>query len=97
MSSALNQATSLPARIGPKPMTGTSMPHQQLDDNAPADIQEKLFERARSLNGVRIGPSRVSLPGARAFFMEDTSMRECRVRTFTLPTREACTWSSRQR
>jgi phospholipase/carboxylesterase len=49
------------------------MPHQQLSDNAPAEIQEKLFERARSLSGVRTGPSRVSVPGARAFFMEDTS------------------------
>ena len=73
MSSALNRATSLPARSGPRPQTGPSMPHQQLNDNAPAEIQEKLFERARSLSGVRVGPSRVSVPGARAFFMEDTS------------------------
>jgi hypothetical protein len=73
MGSALDLATSLPARSGPTPRTGPSMPHQQLDDNAPAEMQEKLFERARSLNGVRIGPSRVSVPGARAFFMEDTS------------------------
>ena len=73
MSSAWNLATSLPVRSGPKPQTGPSMPHQQLSDNAPAEIQEKLFARARSLSGVRIGPSRVSVPGARAFFMEDTS------------------------
>ena len=73
MSSALNQAASVPERSGPRPQTGPSMPHQQLSDNAPAELQEKLFERARSLSGVRIGPSRVSVPGARAFFMEDTS------------------------
>lgn len=73
MDSALNRVTSLPARSGPRPQTGPSMPHQQLSDNAPAGIQEKLFERARSLPGVRISPSRVSVAGARAFFMEDTS------------------------
>jgi hypothetical protein len=73
MSSAARRVSSLPVRSGPRPQTGPSMPHQQLNDNAPAEIQEKLFERARSLSGVRIGPSRVSVPGARAFFMEDTS------------------------
>jgi hypothetical protein len=73
MSSALIRATSLPERSGPRPQTGPSMPHQQLNDNAPAEIQEKLFERARSLSGVRTSPSRVSVPGARVFFMEDTS------------------------
>ena len=74
MSSALNSsAASLPARSGPRPRTGPSMPHQQLNDNAPAEIQERLFERASSLSGVRVGPSHVSVPGARALFMEDTS------------------------
>jgi phospholipase/carboxylesterase len=73
MRSALSRVSSLPVRSGPRPQTGPSMPHRQLNDNAPAEIQEKLFERARSMSGVRTGPSRVSVPGARAFLMEDTS------------------------
>lgn len=46
------------------------MPHQQLDQNAPPDLQEELFERCRLLPGVIVGRSHVSVPGARAFHLD---------------------------
>jgi hypothetical protein len=46
------------------------MPHQQLDQNAPVELQELLFERIRGLPGVTIAPSGVSVPGARAFILD---------------------------
>jgi len=47
------------------------MPHQQLSQNAPPALQEALFDRARALGGVEVRPSRVSVPGARAFVLPD--------------------------
>ena len=57
-------------RRGSRPHTGPTMPHQQLDQNAPAEMQELLFERIRRLPGVSVAPSRISVPGARAFVLE---------------------------
>ncbi len=48
-------------------------PHTQLSQIAPRDLQEKVFEKAKSLSGVKIGPSLVSVPGARAFHMPECS------------------------
>ena len=61
----------LPNRTGPRPDTGAAMPHQQLTQNAPPELQEALFARATGLPGVRVGRSGVSVPGARAFLLED--------------------------
>jgi phospholipase/carboxylesterase len=38
---------------------------------APADLQEALFARAAQLPGVVVGASHVSVPGARAFHLDD--------------------------
>lgn len=54
-------------RPGPRPQTTPTNPHTQLDQNAPAHLQEKIFALARSLPGVETGPSAISVPGARAF------------------------------
>jgi Luciferase len=54
-------------RAGPRPRTTATNPHTQLDQNAPPDLQEKVFDLARSLPGVATGPSAISVPGARAF------------------------------
>jgi hypothetical protein len=62
---------SLPNRTGPRPETGPAMPHQQLTQNAPLALQEALFTRAAGLPGVQVGRSGVSVPGARAFLLED--------------------------
>lgn len=62
----------LPARSGPaKPRTTPTNPHQQVDQNAPRPLQETLFQRARALPGVTAQPSRVSVPGARAFWLSE--------------------------
>lgn len=64
-----------PPRQGDRPRTQNAMPHQQLDQLAPLDLQEQLFERAAGLPGVRTGPSNVSVPGARAFHLEPAMAR----------------------
>jgi phospholipase/carboxylesterase len=46
------------------------MPHQQESDNAPSQLQEKLYDRVAALPGVIVGPSHVSVPGARAFHLD---------------------------
>ena len=62
---------SLPERIGPRPSTTDVNPHTQLDQNAPAELQDQLRDHALSLPGVRAGPSKVSVPGAVAFFLDE--------------------------
>ena len=56
-------------RAGARPRTTPTNPHTQLDQNAPRALQEKVFALARSLAGVVVGPSHVSVPGARAFHL----------------------------
>jgi hypothetical protein len=56
-------------RSGPRPRTTPTNPHTQLDQNAPVALQERIFATARDLPGVVVGPSRVSVPGARAFHL----------------------------
>jgi hypothetical protein len=56
-------------RAGARPRTTPTNPHTQLDQNAPRPLQEKIFALARSLPGVVVGPSHVSVPGARAFHL----------------------------
>lgn len=66
----LNPLSSLSQRRGERPQTHKAMPHQQLSQNALPHLQQALFERARALPGVRVGPSQISVPGARAFFVD---------------------------
>jgi Family of unknown function (DUF5519) len=61
----------LPVRRGPVPHTTATNPHEQLTQNAPVELQEELYGRARGLPGVTEGPSRISVPGARAFLLQD--------------------------
>ncbi|MFN2471286.1 MAG: luciferase family protein [Gaiellaceae bacterium] len=60
-------------RSGPRPSTTPTNPHTQLTQNAPAELQERVFALASSLEGVEVGPSLVSVPGARAFHLPDSS------------------------
>jgi phospholipase/carboxylesterase len=62
----------LPARNGPKPRTSATNPHMQLDQSASADLVAQLAERAFSLSGVRERPSLISVPGARALWLDET-------------------------
>jgi phospholipase/carboxylesterase len=57
----------LPHRAGPPPQVAWDIPQQQLSQNAPAALQEALFERVTALPRVHGAPSLISVPGARAF------------------------------
>lgn len=61
-----SNAPALPQRSGDRPKTGPEMPHQQLSQNAPLPLQEELWRRMTSLEGVHPGRSNVSLPKTRA-------------------------------
>lgn len=84
-------------RAGPRPRTTPTNPHTQLDQNAPADLQERIFELARSLSGVTTGPSAISVPGARAFCLpgctearRDRFMIDCEFAHIHPPMTAAC-------
>jgi hypothetical protein len=73
--STITTSVNLPVRRGPPPLVRRPTaerpgPHQQLTQNAPRELQEALFALGRSLPGVTTGRSLVSLPGARAFFLD---------------------------
>lgn len=59
----------LPERAGPRPEVSTTIPQQQLSDNAPREMQEELFRRLGALSGVTSGQSAISVPGARGFML----------------------------
>jgi phospholipase/carboxylesterase len=63
----------LPHRAGPRPAVSWTIPQQQESDNAPAHLQEQLFEKVRTLSGVDVGASRISVPGARGFILSEGS------------------------
>jgi Family of unknown function (DUF5519) len=60
-------------RPGARPSTTPTNPHSQLTQNAPQDLQERVFAFASSLPGVGVGPSAVSVPGARAFHLPSST------------------------
>ena len=62
----------LPERIGARPDTTPAPPQQQLNQNSPPQVQEELFARVKTLQGIWIGESHISVPGARGFFVEDS-------------------------
>jgi phospholipase/carboxylesterase len=63
----------LPQRPGPRPEVSWTIPQQQESDIAPAHLQEQLFEHVRALPGVVVGPSHISVPGARGFTLSKGS------------------------
>ena len=70
----------LPQRSGSKPDTTRPSlerpePHKQISQTAPPHMQEALFMRAQALAGVTVGKSLVSVPGARAFHLDETLAR----------------------
>jgi phospholipase/carboxylesterase len=57
-------------RAGPAPDVTWEIPQQQVTQNAPADLQERLLESVRHLPGVSVSASRISVPGARALNLQ---------------------------
>jgi phospholipase/carboxylesterase len=59
-------------RSGPPPRVSFEIPQQQLDQNAPAELQERVFAHVAALPGVSTQASAISVPGARAFVLDRT-------------------------
>ena len=64
----------LPKRRGTRPRTTYTNPHTQLDQNAPAELVAQLADRAFELPGVQERPSLVSVPGARALWLQENQI-----------------------
>ncbi|PVG81460.1 phospholipase [Nocardioides gansuensis] len=58
-------------RAGTRPDVTWTIPQQQQSQNAPAALQEELLARISALPGTRVGPSHISVPGARGLTLED--------------------------
>ena len=65
------QGELLPQRPSPIPQTTNGVPHVQLGVDAHPDLSQQLLERVALFPGVTIGPTRVSLPGAFGFQLDD--------------------------
>jgi hypothetical protein len=69
----LTEATmqTLPVRHGPRPATTAGLPHAQVDQQPVGEgIRRRLAERVFALPGVSEGPTRISVPGARALLLD---------------------------
>ena len=68
-----DRLAALPARTGPRPTTTPTNPHTQLDQQ-PADssLTRRLAERLFALPGVQERESAISVPGARALWLDDS-------------------------
>jgi hypothetical protein len=60
----------LPPRRGPRPATTPTNPHTQLDQRPPAGVIAELADALFALPGVAEKPSAISVPGARALWLE---------------------------
>jgi Family of unknown function (DUF5519) len=56
----------LPGRKGVRPRTGPSIPHQQLSQIAPIELQDVVWERMNTLEHIVTGQSYVSMPDSKA-------------------------------
>lgn len=63
----------LPRREGERPRTTPDDPHRQLTQTAPAEMQEEVVARGRTMPGTFVAPSMISLPGSRAFVLDNSA------------------------
>ena len=62
---------SLPIRENPRPMTTDGVPHVQLDVETLPELTEELLRRVATIPDVEIRRTRISLPGAKGFWLND--------------------------
>ena len=65
--SSAAQTFELPKRATPVPETTNGVPHVQIGVEPNAILSQMLLDRVAQFPGVKIGPTRVSLPGALGF------------------------------
>lgn len=63
--------TRLPRREGSRPPTNKNMPHSQIGVRPVPAVNEALFQRCFSLPDVRNEPTVISVPGARALWLDE--------------------------
>ena len=61
----------LPKRSGSRPRTTPTNPHTQLEQNPQSEMVEELAQRVFALPGVEERPSAISVPGARALWLQE--------------------------
>ncbi|MEM7585189.1 MAG: luciferase family protein [Acidobacteriota bacterium] len=66
------QLDPIPPRRGPRPNTTSTNPHTQLDQTAPESLQQQTAEFMFSLPCVRETTSAISVPGARAMWLQES-------------------------
>ena len=64
-------ADSLPKRETPIPATTNGVPHIQIGVEAVPELSAEMLRRVAQLPGVNLGATRISLPGATGFQIED--------------------------
>ncbi len=62
----------IPRRTGPRPATHQGMPHTQIGVQPVPEVNAELYRRAFSLPGVLNRPTVISVPGARALWLDAT-------------------------
>ena len=67
----------LPQRRGERPETHDGLPHEQLSQNAPLDMYDRLKGQAWGFEFVERRPSIVSVPGAEALWLTDEGGDGC--------------------
>jgi hypothetical protein len=65
----------LPERGGPRPRTTPTNPHTQLDQRPVEPVIARLADGLFALPGVRERPSAISVPGARALWLDPADAR----------------------
>ena len=61
----------LPQRSGSRPRTTPTNPHTQLEQNPQPEMVDELARRVFTLAGVEEHPSAISVPGARALWLQE--------------------------
>ncbi len=61
----------LPQRTRSRPPTNKNMPHSQIGINPVLEVNAELFRRAYSLPNVTNRPTVISVPGARAIWLDE--------------------------
>lgn len=72
MSQKSDRSAALPHRVGPRPPTMQGMPHTQVGVRPVPEVHAELFRRCFSLPGVENRPTIVSVPGARALWLDES-------------------------